>query len=461
MQRSRSSLLPDLELGVPPGQLPQEERQEYANKELPPIPPKSPGRVRAGSDPQLDHYRRPLISLMKEAGSETDIGLRKRRSKRVSAIKILSPPPKPPMSKSAQKIMQLTGHDASFDLSPKTPSTPRYAESVHSLDSAGSVYSQETQINQAIHAAQSWGASGPVSPNRSSSSSKAQPTYQKLFNDSDIGSNRSLTPSPAVSLRLKDRVPRTDSPLGRIHDNASLYTGLVDEERAQYDRVMSKILDHYSPDEYANPHPGQAINLDGLAPKPLALRPKVDQTSPISPSAPGFRAGAQYRQSGMLSYQQPLPPTSPFREPIRPQNARRKRNFASGAHPLKSPFPFSPTQMSPGGDSFGSKLSVVMKRFSAAAHSPVKDIIPNRSRDPYGPDTPLPKNPGFMGIMPSSETIEKGKVHFQEVAAKAKKVLDKDERKRANLKKSIAVIGVTDQTPGRSNSWLRRSTTIN
>jgi len=47
-------------------------------------------------------------------------------------------------------------------------------------------------------------------------------------------------------------------------------------------------------------------------------------------------------------------------------------------------------------------------------------------------------------------------VHFQEVITKAKKTVhfkNNDERKRESLKKSIVVVGISDQSPGKTSVY--------
>ncbi|KAE9381610.1 hypothetical protein N431DRAFT_323041 [Stipitochalara longipes BDJ] len=163
-------------------------------------------------------------------------------------------------------------------------------------------------------------------------------------------------------------------------------------------------------------------------------------------------------------------PTTPFldeRKVFSPLGPIRKL-FGTGKHPLKSLFPFRHApdipETVPETDlverTFGKRLLGAMKHFSPNSTSVKGGVVLNSARRPSGPDTPHPNDrPPFKGFFPSVETImQKGGVHLQEVVTKAQKAVrfqTSSERNRQNLKKSIAYVGISDQSPdGRIAEWL-------
>ncbi|KAL3423582.1 hypothetical protein PVAG01_05329 [Phlyctema vagabunda] len=138
----------------------------------------------------------------------------------------------------------------------------------------------------------------------------------------------------------------------------------------------------------------------------------------------------------------PPPPTPPLQ--LSPQT-KRKRDWASGNHPLKSPFPF------------GRKVSGAMKkRFSVgSATTRETSLITNGERSADGPDTPLPRSTGgvlMRTLQDSADVLQKGNSQILGAVKKAKKtvrVRSPSEKRRDELKKQITVIGHSDQTPGK------------
>jgi len=213
-----------------------------------------------------------------------------------------------------------------------------------------------------------------------------------------------------------------------------------------------------------------------LVPAALAIRPKT-KNEPPSPLTKRTSLFANARDSMNWGIKEltgaPLAkaqdPASVIRskEPAIPENftmppprSTRKRNFSSGKHPLKSPFPFYTSRKNSYPEESESKLSKrlsgAMKRLSGGKSSPTKTttIISNSARAPNGPDTPIPMRSGNIAafaFVDPNDTVHHGNEHLAEVYARAKeslKIKTGDERRRESLKKKIVVVGITDQSPG-------------
>jgi len=210
-------------------------------------------------------------------------------------------------------------------------------------------------------------------------------------------------------------------------------------------------------------------NLAHLMPTPLAFRIKsrkaehlaIEKTSLFANARDSMAWGIRELTTPMKQKHPAIPENTSMPPP--PSTSSRKRNFSTGKHPLKSPFPFSSSRKNSDPEGPERKLSKrfsgAMTRFSGGKGSPTKkNIISNTARSPAGPDTPIPTKSGFMSILPStdvSETVHNGNKHLQEVYLKAKRGLTiktSGERRRDSLKKKIVVVGITDQSPGNSYS---------
>jgi len=140
-----------------------------------------------------------------------------------------------------------------------------------------------------------------------------------------------------------------------------------------------------------------------------------------------------------------------------PAKSTKRKNFDTGKHPLRSPFPSSThkspdSPASPAGKKFRKRFSGAMKHLPELA-SPItkKDYIPNSSRSSNGPDTPHPDHAGISAPWTKKEAFHRGKENIHEVITRAKNAIrykSANEKRRENLKKNIVVVGITDQSPG-------------
>ncbi|TGO58577.1 hypothetical protein BCON_0053g00120 [Botryotinia convoluta] len=377
----------------------------------------------------------------------------------------LPPPPDPPLTKSATKVMQRTGYDPTMEI--REGRSRQSSLATDNSDSSGSIYSQEDNINSHMaHQSQTIG-SAPVSPMQRDEGS----SYFSNYMPSNASSPATSSPrSIVISSEYKERVSRFMQ--GHLED-------LNTSQDLAYTSGLEDLIDRGVPYEHQNgreyPLRHKAHNDDvALMPPPLSLPTKrsrqsyfcesPDDWEPRTPVAPFLGSKEQqslHRPSAVSHTSSMAPPNIIIPESNKP----RKRDFSSGQHPLKSPFPFlstnklpdSPKATGPTG-SLGEKLSGALKRLSGSAKmSPTEgnEIISNASRSATGPDTPMPKKSGFMGIKGAPDVIQKGNEHFHEVVEKVKLKVNKKERRRRELKKQILVVGIMDQTPdGRTSEWL-------
>ncbi|KAF7958463.1 hypothetical protein EAE96_002010 [Botrytis aclada] len=439
---------------------------------LPAIPgvlAKKLGRGSRRLDGRLNEYGdpvpKPCMDLSVSTNHDDDIEESKafRRVVRIHSspeTSTLPPPPDPPLTKSATKVMQRTGYDPTMEIREGRSRQSSLHIATEDSDSSGSIYSQEDNINSHMaHQSQTIG-SAPVSPMHLDEGT----SY--FYNHIPSNASSQATSSPkslVISSEYKERVSRFMQ--GHLEDlNTSqdlAYTSgledLIDQE-VQYE--------HQNRREYPLRH--KAHNDDvALMPPPLSLPTKRSRQSyfcespnnwePRTPVAPFFGSEEQqslHRPSTVSQISSMAPPNIIIPE----SNTPRKRDFSSGQHPLKSPFPFlssnklpdSPRSTGPTG-SLGEKLSGALKRLSGSTKmSPTvgNEIISNASRFATGPDTPMPKKSGFMGIKGAPDVIQKGNEHFHDVVEKVKLKVNKKERRRRELKKQILVVGIMDQTPG-------------
>lgn len=376
----------------------------------------------------------------------------------------LPPPPDPPLTKSATKVMQRTGYDPTMEIREGRSRQSSLQIAIDDSDSSGSVYSQDDSINSHMAYQSQTVGSAPVSPMQ-------RDEGISYFSSNYIPSN---APSPAtssprslvISSEYKERVSRFMQ--GHLEDpNASHgfpcandLEDLIGQEGLRYENQNER--------EYPLRYKGHNNDI-ALMPLPLSLPTRRNRQSYFyenpgdwesgTPVGPFF--GSQEQQSlhrpSTVSYTSSMAPPNIV---IPESNKPWKKDFSNDQHPLKSPFPFlstnkipdSPRATGPTG-SLGEKLSGAIKRLSGGTKmSPTEDneIIYNSSRSATGPDTPMPRKSGFMGIKGAPDLIQKGNEHFHEVVEKVKLKVNKKERRRRELKKQILVVGIMDQTPGQS-----------
>ncbi|KAF5878677.1 uncharacterized protein Bfra_000844 [Botrytis fragariae] len=335
----------------------------------------------------------------------------------------LPPPPDPPLTKSATKVMQRTGYDPTMEI--REGRSRQLPLATDNSDSSGSIYSQEDTINSHMaHQSQTIG-SAPVSPMQRDEGS----SYFSNYMPSNASSPATSSPrSLVISSEYKERVSRFMQ--GHLED-------LNTSQDLSYTSGLEDLID-------------QGVPPDDWEPR-----------TPVAPFLGSEEQQSFHRPSAVSHTSSMAPPNIIIPESNKP----RKRDFSSGQHPLKSPFPFlstnklpdSPRATGPTG-SLGGKLSGALKRLSGSTKmSPTEgnEIISNASRSATGPDTPMPRKSGFMGIKGAPVVIQKGNEHFHEVVEKVKLKVNKKERRRRELKKQILVVGIMDQTPdGRTSEWL-------
>ncbi|KAB8302921.1 hypothetical protein EYC80_006240 [Monilinia laxa] len=363
--------------------------------------------------------------------------------------------------------MQRTGYDPTMEIREGRGSRQSSLHIVtdNSDDSSGSDYSQEDGMNLPIAQRSQSIGSVPVSPMQDDEI----PVQSSKYNSSNVSSQGCSTPkSLVISPEYKERVSRfMRGHLGEPNNNRGSHYSeslddLTDQERVRYEYQSTggNLLEN-----------GVHNDDRALMPPPLAMPIKKSRQSyfsespedwePRTPTTPFLTSEKDQNMHDGPSTVSSTPSMAPPNLITPEPKKNRKRDFSSGNHPLKSPFPFlspSKTSDSPkSAGSLGEKFSDALKRLSFTRTSPVdrNEVISNTSRSPTGPDTPMPKKSGFMGIKGTPDVIQKGNEHFHEVLEKAKLSVSKKERGRKELKKQIVVVGVMDQTPdGKASEWL-------
>jgi hypothetical protein len=435
------------------------------NKGLPPLPyiPQEQRIQRENDTPPSSHFNEPNPNVDTMA-IERDISppgslpelLREDNSSSSTFPKVLPPPPKPPMSKSEQKVLQLTGHDVRYDRT-RTEERSEFIDSADSSSSSGSRYSQEDQGSlrtpspntyRSSSSAPVTGATGPYNQklsgyidddkNKSSKLAKVKETSYSAGEAQALpsfrqGPARTYSTEPVI---LHDFIEETQKDFGLNHATGPGYST----------RMTDPSLSHW-------------------VPAPLTLRQKakaqtsnkgVKRVSLFETARDSMARGIEELTGAPRGKDSSIPENFAI-DPPAPET--QKRNFASGKHPLKSPFPFYNSRRNSDPEESENKVrkrfSGVIKRLPGGKSSSVEPtIIPNSARAPDGPDTPLPRKSGFMATLPSvdlSEHVQHGNEHLQEVYERAKKSLKiktSDEKRRESLKKKIVLVGMSDQSPG-------------
>ncbi|KAF7913811.1 uncharacterized protein EAF01_000217 [Botrytis porri] len=445
---------------------------------LPAIPgvlEKKLGRGSRRLDGRLNEYgdpvQKPSMDLSISTNHDDDIeksgGVRRvARIHSSPETSTLPPPPEPPLTKSATKVMQRTGYDPTMEI--REGKSRQSSLATDNSDSSGSIYSQDDNVNfHMAHHNQTIG-SAPVFPMQRDEGS----SYFSNYMPSNPSSRATSSPrSLVISSEYKERVSRFMQ--GHLDLNTSqdlaCTSGLEDliDQEVQYEHLTGR--------EYPLRHKSHNDDV-ALMPPPLSLPTKrsrqsyfcesPDNWEPRTPVAPFLGSEEQqslHRPSAVSHTSSMVPPNIIIPESNKP----RKRNFSSGLRPLKSPFPFLSTNMIPDSPkatgptvSSGEMLSGALKRLSGSTKmSPTasNEIISNASRSAMGPDTPMPKKSGFMGIKGAPDVIQKGNEHIHEVVEKVKLKVNKKERRRRELKKQILVVGIMDQTPGWLPMFMRDS----
>jgi hypothetical protein len=469
-----------LEKAVAPGQTITPPVNDYQTSDLPPIPKasgwsnlsrplsdQSPGGFDSKNknifyshhNNRIDGISRPPISSKSHSLPEPvsrPTHSPNRRSSRDNSKKVLPPPPPPPMSKSAQKILQLTGFDPSFDEEPKS----YYSVSPESSESSGSQYSQPESEPQGY---------GDIHPRHwAATYTRGEPSAVYLQSSLYNASERSASISDmsfaavaaasvsATSFRVRDRLAKQGQK-GPDLDGEDSTDNLTNEkfmavEMGRYARQKRNHFDDDFDRDIRSRYQYELTDTDRkeLVAEPLTIMPRLEINSKNSRlerhyTNPRSPTGYPYSEMPVYSRISALPAQ-------RPKNERR---FGTGKHPVKSQFPFN-TQKGPGAREpeqiFRKKVSRAMKRLSGGKIPPVKQtVITNREIEAGGPVTILPSNSRFKSFLPSQDILHKGNEQLQDAVDKARKSLKiktADEKRREDLKKQIVFVGVTDQSPG-------------
>lgn len=433
-----------MDFGLPRSAPSWQEKQEYATKTLPAIPHEHSRRRKGSSNPELGQYGDRLLAAIRE--SEEQIRVAKARQKRLKGVwsyrSTISPArPNHRMSKSSQKILQLTGHDTGSQVS--LPLLPQNVSQPTGNESDESLYSQHDAPDIPVDR---W-SSGSTNT-FGSGMHMATGNEPSMSPTSGSGSVREL---PLMLRASSEAYRHTAQP---VIDVNSARQSLLEDRDSVIDAYLYALGDdHNSTSSSPEPHPGELVPVENLMPRPLVLRPQIQ---PLRAKVPaGFRAGPPYSQGTDHSRPTLL---APIVQPsirhtelhLDPSNLDRWRNrqeiSPSGGQSTNGSLPAA---IVPHEHQIGERITGTVRRLASAAHAPIKQrIISNHSRDPYGPDTPLPRKLGFMGFMPSAETMERTKAHLHEIKDKTLAKFDRDERRRAELRKNIEVIGESDQNPG-------------
>ena len=464
----------------------------YEDRELPPVPQRAEGRnyqrplsdaFGKVSDPKLKNnvqnqrsngvheISRPPIGFkshsLPDSVSREEHRPHRRRSAGASK-KILPRRPPPPMTKSAQKILQLTGFDPSFDLEPKS----HYSVSPESSQSSLSAYSQpEGEIPDCGAFPNNHWEATPVSPTGGDSiTAYLQSSISCTYSESDRSSTVSQhsvagTPVSVASLRYRDRSEKhvtkdVDLTKGNSTDRVTNEKSIVVETTCYKCAKRSRSDDRAELDmESPYGHEISDERRKDLFPEPLSIRSRtgmMDENNKLhryytihySPTRlPYDRVQARIQLPRMR------------RLPTIAQNPAAERYFGSGRHSLRRPFQFSstpndgePEEPEEPEQRFRKKFSETLKRLSGGRRSLMKQrVITNAQRASDGPDTPMPDF-GLKSLLPSPELLQKGNEHIQAAVDKAKKGLKLKsvaEKNRQNLKKQIVVVGIGDQSPGK------------
>jgi len=347
------------------------------------------------------------------------------------------------MTKSSEKILQLTGFDPRFEKGiPKGHQQQQGKNSV----SSGSVYSQpEGGIEQSKVLGTNNRVASPI--DRMLEDSVEFYLQSSTYTTSK---QRHTTNRSVQSLRYKDR-PNTTK--GKQKEETNQMTSLS-EEREEHSTLHEFLAQERLQVSPSNPD----LHFPSLAPKPLALLSKKKpqtltverRVSWLEKARDSFDCGVEQITSTPRSknFTRPFPPINEAPGQTPPSPKIKRNGFGNVKHPLKRPYSFkeirevedkSPMELNDPGH-----FSRAIHRFSRSDKStPVqRTVVSNAGRRPDGPSTLMPAKSGFMDFG-WVEKVKKVKVEARVLGKE-----EGEEIRREKLKKKIQVIGLGDQTPG-------------
>jgi hypothetical protein len=449
-----------MEIVCPPGVPAPVSAHDYMNRELPAIP-----GVTQKQNNREQHKNRiamhPDTSQTTEASpsfrfsSEWPRPLPAKSQSSLSTIpRVLLSPPTPLLSeKSSQKILQLTGFDPGLERAIPIPQQqhPILPESPGS----SSVYSQP--------------GNGYGGQEETAKKNRVIPVGTgEIYPDSYLHFGRIKQQSLAAAVKARNSSSPTKYSGPKVNQehstksftatgpNELVLKGFIDQERSQHKKGFGGL--GHDVDGKHTPVRNDADR--ALVPLPLAVRAKSKKPVHLKIERSSFFA--EVRDSMAWGIREVTSPTRSkylTTHPVKKASLqvppagtpKRKRNFSTGKHPLKSPFPFpiirNLAESAEDDDMRDRGMPAATRQPSAGNSSPTsKSIIRNSARAPDGPDTPMPIKTGFMLILSHMNgTIQ------SEDSSKAKqrsKVKTTAERRRESLKKKIVVVGISDQSPG-------------
>ncbi|RDW74051.1 hypothetical protein BP5796_07493 [Coleophoma crateriformis] len=488
--RSASSLSGSgMEVAIPPTYRAQHVLAERLKKPLPPLPHSpvdscgSTASRRRSPAPHLDQEvakgKRPmqLIIDSREPGSLSDIP-------RVKSS--LPQPPPTPMSKSSRKVLQLTDFNPNYERTFRDDMHLYDFENMVSDSESVSVYSEGDMPIAA-------NTLNPVSPPSVNSEKESFFLPSVVYSSSELSLDQveHAGESQVHPISPVQRDEADHHPVSRWkQEKTTSYKDLLAQERARLGFSDDDVVSLHKGSESQYPEFETMAHMD-LIPSALVLRTKKQELashwSDISSNeeegdsdAHKHRRGSFFisaRESFALGMKElstssrtkraeskghrrthsgkMLPP------PLTLVKSKHKPDFASGNHPLRSPFPFKTNRAS--GGEMRKRFSGAMSRISGS-EGIIKEttIISNAARSADGPDTPAldTGRTGFVmkSLEEAADVLEKGGEGLKGAVKKgvsSVKVKSKTERRRDKLRKSITFVGPSDQSPdGRVAEWM-------
>ncbi|RDW67718.1 hypothetical protein BP6252_09114 [Coleophoma cylindrospora] len=477
-----------MEVAIPPTYRAQHILAERLKKPLPPLPHSpsdscgSTASRRGSPAPRLDQEvakgKRPMQPVIdsKEPGSLSEIP-------RVKSS--LPQPPPTPMSKSSRKVLQLTDFNPNYERTFRDDIHLYDFETMVSDSDSASVYSEGDMPIAAS-------TLKPVSPPSINSEKESFFLPPIIYSSSELSIEQvehagesQVLPIPPVQTN------KAYHPASRWKQQRTpSYNVLLTQERARLGFSDDDAVSIHKESESEYPEFETMAHMD-LIPSPLVLRTKKQELashwSDISSNEEeGDSGGHKHRRGSFFisareSFALGMKELSTSSRTKRAESkghrrthsgrlipppltlikSKHKPSFASGNHPLRSPFPFKTNRTS--GGEIRKRFSGAMSRISGS-ESMIKEstIISNAARSADGPDTPAldTGRTGFVmkSLEEAADVLEKGGEGLKGAVKKgvsSVKVKSKTERRRDKLRKSITLIGPSDQSPdGRVAEWM-------